>query len=118
MGGLVSVRAIDMMAQELPPALWSAEEPNLYVVVLTLLKKGAVLEAEASLVGLRRVEIRNRQLQVNRKPIMIKGANRHEHDERRGKACTEEGMLKDVLLLKKFNFNAVRCSHYPNIVQW
>ena len=49
---------------------------------------------------------------------MIKGANRHEHDERRGKACTEEGMLQDVLLLKKFNFNAVRCSHYPNIVQW
>ena len=92
-GGLVSVRAIDMMSQELPPALWSAEEPNLYVVVLTLLKKNAVLEAEASLVGLRQVEIRNRQLQVNQKPIMIKGANRHEHDERRGKACTEEGML-------------------------
>ena len=119
-GGLVSVRAIDMMSQELPPALWSAEEPNLYVLVLTLLKgkNKTVLEAEASLVGLRRVEIRNRQLQVNQKPIMIKGANRHEHDERRGKACTEEGMLKDVLLLKKFNFNAVRCSHYPNIVQW
>lgn len=117
-GGLVSVRAIDMTAQALPPALWSAEEPNLYVLVLTLLKGKAVLEAEASLVGLRKVEVRDRQLQVNRKPIMIKGANRHEHDERRGKACTEEGMLKDVLLLKKFNFNAVRCSHYPNIVQW
>ena len=121
-GGLVSVRAIDMTAQELPPALWSAEEPNLYVLVLTLLEgkkdKAVVLEAEASLVGLRKVEIRDRQLQVNRKPIMIKGANRHEHDERRGKACTEEGMLQDVLLLKKFNFNAVRCSHYPNIVQW
>ena len=69
-------------------------------------------------VGLRQVVIEKRQLLVNRKPVMIKGVNRHEHDERRGKAVTEQGMLDDVLLLKQLNFNAVRCSHYPNAVRW
>ena len=49
---------------------------------------------------------------------MIKGVNRHEHDERRGKAVTERGMLDDIFLLKQLNFNAVRCSHYPNCPRW
>lgn len=69
-------------------------------------------------VGFREVVIENRQLLVNRKPIMIKGVNRHEHDERRGKAVTERGMLDDIFLLKQLNFNAVRCSHYPNCLRW
>ena len=43
---------------------------------------------------------------------------RHEHDERRGKAVTEAGMMKDIEVLKQLNFNAVRCSHYPNCVRW
>ena len=66
------------------------------MLVLSLIKGKAVLEAEASLVGLRKVEIRDRQLQVNRKPIMIKGANRHEHDEQLGKYTDLAGMLLDI----------------------
>ena len=50
--------------------------------------------------------------------MIPQGVNRHEHDERRGKAVTEAGMLADVRLLKQLNFNAVRCSHYPNTVRW
>ena len=69
-------------------------------------------------VGFRQVVIEGRQLLVNRRPILVKGVNRHEHDERRGKAVTEAGMLEDVQLLKRLNFNAVRCSHYPNAVRW
>jgi beta-galactosidase len=69
-------------------------------------------------VGFRRVEMRGRQLLVNGKAVLLKGVNRHEHDDRRGKAVTEQGMLADVLLMKRLNFNAVRCSHYPNATRW
>ena len=62
--------------------------------------------------------VERRQLLVNRRPVLIQGVNRHEHDERRGKAVTEAGMLADVRLMKQLNFNAVRCSHYPNAMRW
>ena len=64
------------------------------------------------------MEVAGRQLRVNQRPILLKGVNRHEHDERRGKAVTEEGMQRDVQLLKQFNFNSVRCAHYPNHPRW
>jgi beta-galactosidase len=57
-------------------------------------------------------------MRINGQPVMIHGTNRHDHDERRGKAVTREGMLQDVLLMKKFNINAVRTSHYPNDPFW
>ena len=69
-------------------------------------------------VGFKRSEVNGHNLLVNNQPILIKGVCRHEHDERRGKALTEAGMLKDITLLKQLNFNAVRCSHYPNHVRW
>ncbi len=69
-------------------------------------------------VGMRRVEVAGRQLRVNGRPILLKGVNRHEHDERRGKAVTEAGMVRDIQLLKQFNFNSVRCAHYPNHPRW
>ena len=119
-GGLVQVRALDMTAAKQPPALWSAETPHVYVLVLSLVDaaSGAVLESESTQVGLRVIEIKDRQLHVNGRPIMIKGVNRHEHDAARGKAVTDEGMVQDIKLMKQFNFNAVRCSHYPNAERW
>ena len=62
--------------------------------------------------------VERRQLLVNQRPVLIQGVNRHEHDERRGKAVTEAGMLADVRLMKQLKFNAVRCSHYPNAMRW
>jgi len=119
-GGLVQVRALDMLAAKQPVALWSAEAPNVYVLVLSLVDGpgGAVLESESAQVGLRTVDIVDRQLRVNGRPIMIKGVNRHEHDAARGKATTDAGMVQDIKLMKQFNFNAVRCSHYPNAERW
>ncbi|KAK9846491.1 hypothetical protein WJX81_005231 [Elliptochloris bilobata] len=117
-GGLAQVR-VDLLAEGVQPALWSAEAPNLYVLVLSLLGTGgAHIESESCQVGLRRVEVAGRQLRVNGRPILLKGVNRHEHDERRGKAVTEEGMRRDLQLLKQFNFNSVRCAHYPNHPRW
>jgi len=101
------------------PKLWSAEEPTLYTVVTTLVAPdGKEVEHTASRVGFRRVEVRHRQMLVNGAPVRITGVNRHEHDDTHGKAVTREGMLLDVLTMKRFNVNAVRTSHYPNDAYW
>ncbi len=98
---------------------WSAEKPNLYKL-LVLLKNdsGKILECTAFKIGFKSVKIENKQLLLNGKPVLIKGVNRHDHDPYHGKAVPVEMMMKDILLLKQFNFNAVRTSHYPNDPQW
>jgi len=69
-------------------------------------------------VGFRSVEVRDRQLLVNGRRVMIRGVNRHEHDPLRGKAVGEASMLSDIRLMKQLNFNACRASHYPNHPRW
>ena len=100
-------------------ALWSDETPNLYTLVVSLLNPdGAVVECTSVRFGFRTVEVKDRQLLVNGKPVLIKGVNRHDFHERYGKTVPRETMLQDIKLLKQFNFNAVRTSHYPNDVYW
>lgn len=101
------------------PALWSAETPRLYTLTATLLdEQGQVLESTGLRLGFRRVEIRDRQLLVNGKRVLIRGVNRHEHDERTGKTVSLASMIQDVELMKQHNINAVRTSHYPNDEVW
>lgn len=101
------------------PRRWSAETPELYTVVTTLVGPGGdELEHTACRIGFRRVEVRDRQMLVNGAPVRITGVNRHEHDDTHGKAVTREGMLRDIRLMKQFNVNAVRTSHYPNDPHW
>ena len=69
-------------------------------------------------VGFRSVEVAGRQLLVNGRAVRICGVNRHDHDDRRGRAVTRELMEADARLMKQFNVNAVRCSHYPNDPYW
>lgn len=97
------------------PHKWSAETPHLYRLTLTLLdEQGAPIESEAYDVGFRAVEIRGGLLRVNGQPLLIRGANRHEHHPATGHAVTPADMEQDLLLMKRHNLNAVRCSHYPN----
>ncbi len=101
------------------PLLWSAESPNLYRVVVMLKdKNGAVIEAEACDVGFRKVEISQGLLKLNGKPLLIRGTNRHEHHPEKGQVMDRDTMLQDIVLMKQHNFNAVRCSHYPNHPMW
>ncbi|PTY02611.1 beta-galactosidase [Verrucomicrobia bacterium LW23] len=101
------------------PHVWSAESPELYTVVVTLKNpQGVEVESTSTRIGFRSVRIEDNELLINGKPVMIRGANRHEHDDTTGKTLTRESMLKDILLLKQHNFNAVRTSHYPNDVPW
>jgi Beta-galactosidase/beta-glucuronidase len=93
---------------------WNAETPNLYTLVISLKDaNGQVLEATSAKVGFRTIAIVNKQLLVNGQPILIKGVNVHEHNEVNGHYVTEELMLKDFELWKKFNVNTVRTCHYP-----
>ncbi len=95
------------------PRLWSAEEPWLYTL---LVSDGA--ETASCRVGFRTVEIRDGRLLVNGKPPLIRGINRHDHDDRRGRAVSRELMEADAGLMKRSNINAVRTSHYPNDPYW
>jgi beta-galactosidase len=112
---------VTLQARVAAPALWSSEAPNLYTVVVSLVRDapGAEpIEATSCRVGFRRVELGDRELLINGKPVMIAGMNRHEHDPERGKAVTREAMVADIRLMKQFGVNAVRCSHYPNAEAW
>jgi beta-galactosidase len=93
---------------------WSAETPYLYTLVVSLHSAdGGEVEATRTRIGFRTVEVRDRQLLVNGKPVYIKGVNRHEHHDRLGSAVDRETMRGDIAVLKEFNVNAVRTSHYP-----
>jgi len=97
------------------PFLWSAEQPHLYTLTITLKNpQGREIESTATRIGFRSIEIRDRNLLVNGKRIQINGVNRHDHHETKGKALDRETMRLDAISMKRFNFNAVRCSHYPN----
>ncbi|MGQ9621279.1 MAG: glycoside hydrolase family 2 TIM barrel-domain containing protein [Bacteroidales bacterium] len=97
------------------PLLWSAEIPNLYQVVFALKDfSGKIAEVISTPWGFRKIEIKDQQLWVNNRAILIKGVNRHEHDPFTGRHVSLEVMKMDVELFKQFNINTVRTSHYPN----
>ncbi|MBN2091510.1 DUF4981 domain-containing protein [candidate division KSB1 bacterium] len=97
------------------PLKWSAEKPNLYTLLLTLMDdKNQVLEVLEEKVGFRKIEVKDRQVLVNGVPIKIKGTNRHEHDAYTGRTMSREGIAYELKLMKQLNFNGVRTSHYPN----
>ncbi len=101
------------------PQKWSHEHPYLYTLVVVLRDgNGQPVQYFSTRIGFRKIEIRNRELLINGKAVLIKGVNRHEHDEKRGKALTMETMLADILLMKRHNINAVRTCHYPNDERW
>lgn len=98
---------------------WSAEDPNLYTLLVELLDaKGKLIEATSRRIGFRTVEVAGGEVRVNGKRIMIRGVNRHEHDPHTFRIVSEETMRKDIELMKAANINAVRTSHYPNDPRW
>lgn len=92
---------------------WSAESPTLYKLIV---RSGDEIIRQH--VGFRRIEIKDVQLLVNGKPILIKGVNRHEIDPDGGYVVSRERMEQDIKLMKILNINAVRTSHYPNDPYW
>ena len=91
------------------PVLWNAETPYLYTLVLS--SDG---ETITDRVGIRSVTIRNNTVLLNGQKIKIRGVNRHDSDPVNGYAVTLGQIKKDLAMMKAHNFNAIRCSHYPN----
>ena len=101
------------------PRKWSAEKPHLYRLLLTLSGNDEQpAERMACNVGFREVEIRNGLLHVNGQTVYLKGANRHEHHPETGHTVSTDSMIEDICLMKRFNLNAVRTSHYPDDSRW
>lgn len=99
------------------PKKWSSEEPNLYTMVISIKdKNGNVTEAKSCKVGFRSIEFskENGKMLINGKETYVYGVNRHDHHPTRGKAVTREDIKQDITTIKKFNFNFIRTSHYPN----
>lgn len=96
------------------PQLWTAEEPYLYTLLISLTgPDGSVAEVLPFSVGFRDIRIADQQLFVNGRPIKLRGVNHHDTDPDRGYAMTRMDMERDVILIKRHNMNAVRTSHYP-----
>ena len=100
------------------PLKWTAETPNLYTVRVSTLEKGSVTEVIPVKTGFRKIEIRDAQVLVNGQPVLFKGADRHELDPDGGYVVPRERMEQDIRIMKEFNINAVRTSHYPNDSYW
>ncbi|GGF83662.1 beta-galactosidase [Paenibacillus albidus] len=104
------------------PLKWSAEQPHLYTLVLTVLDAaGAVVQRTGCRIGFRRFELKDGLMLINGQRIVFKGVNRHEFSCDSGRALSydhPEDMLRDVQLMKTHNINAVRTSHYPNHPKW
>lgn len=111
--GQEKVVILELPVQE--PKKWSAEEPNLYHLLLAIEQEsGEKTEVIPIRVGFRRIEVRGNNFFVNGKAIRLNGVNRHDHHPDLGRAVPYETMREDVLMMKRHNINAVRTAHYPN----
>lgn len=100
------------------PKLWSAEEPNLYQLILEVFnEKGEVQETIPQMIGFRRFELTDGIMKLNGKRIVFKGVNRHEFSSKTGRAISEmskEELKTDIITMKRNNINAIRTCHYPD----
>ena len=97
---------------------WTAETPYLYTLYTILKQDGKVVEVIPQKVGFRNIEIKNAQLLVNGKPVLIKGVDRHELDPDGGYVVSIDRMIEDIKIMKQMNVNAVRTCHYPDDPRW
>ena len=99
------------------PKLWSAEEPNLYKLCVEVYdENGAMVEVLTQNVGFRRFEMVDGIMMLNGKRIVFKGANRHEFSSITGRVPNRDEVIKDIIVMKQNNINAIRTSHYPDDV--
>jgi beta-galactosidase/beta-glucuronidase len=120
-GSLVSggVKAVQTSLEISAPQKWSAEEPYLYTLLLTLASEnGSVKEVIPFRIGFRKVEVIHQALFINGVAVKLQGVNRHETDPDSGHAVSYAAMLRDITLMKQNNVNTVRTSHYIDDPRW
>lgn len=96
------------------PAKWTAETPNLYTLMLKLKDaSGQIIEVVTKKIGFREIELKQQALLINGAPVKLNGVNSHMQHPDLGRTMDIETMRKDLILMKQFNINCVRTSHYP-----
>ena len=93
---------------------WSAEIPNLYILKIEIYVDNELVEIISDRVGFRLLELKDKIYHLNGKRIVFNGVNRHEWSCETGRAITKDDMIKDMIIMKEHNINAIRTSHYPN----
>jgi beta-galactosidase len=100
------------LTQALP---WSAERPDRYRLLTQLVAPdGTIVEVHETWIGFTRIEVSDRRLRVNGKPIVLIGVNRHDHHPENGKTCSADDIRAELITMKRHNINAIRTAHYPN----
>lgn len=94
---------------------WTAETPSLYTVELELHCNGQSVQKVIYRTGFRRIEMIDNNFTVNGKVILLNGVNHHDYDPENGRTMDPEVLRQDILLMKRHNINALRCSHYPSV---
>ncbi|MGN0523403.1 MAG: glycoside hydrolase family 2 TIM barrel-domain containing protein [Eubacterium sp.] len=102
-----------MIMKALNVKQWNAEQPVCYDLILTLLSNGNELQCIRQKVGFKTVELEGCRYLLNGKAIKLKGVNHHDTHPVRGYAMTTDDLLRDIELMKDYNVNCVRTSHYP-----
>ncbi len=98
------------------PKKWTADSPNLYAMSLELLDaQGNVLDQIPTHIGFKETEIIDNVFYLNGAPIKVNSMNSHMQHPEKGHVMDEETIRKDFDILKNFNFNSVRTSHYPPV---
>lgn len=93
---------------------WTAETPYLYKLFMTVEDDGQIVEVIPQNVGFRNIRLNGETFLVNGVAIKFKGVNRHDYSPQNGRVVSREEIEKDIILMKQFNINAIRTSHYPN----
>ena len=108
-GELVSEGKDICIEAEIPKVhTWTAETPELYEFTVMTENQEVTVRC-----GFRKIEIKDKNFRVNNQVILLNGVNHHDYNPREGRRVTREQMESDIRLMKQYNINAVRCSHYP-----
>ena len=108
-GELVSEGKDICIEAEIPEVhTWTAETPELYEFTVMTENQEVTVRC-----GFRKIEIKDKNFRVNNQVILLNGINHHDYNPREGRRVTREQMESDIRLMKQYNINAVRCSHYP-----
>lgn len=92
---------------------WSAECPYLYDMIVTLSNGEEIIEAIRKNIGFKHIEINGNTFYFNNQPIKLLGVNHHDSMPKTGYTMTIEEMETDISLVKQYNANCIRTSHYP-----
>jgi evolved beta-galactosidase subunit alpha len=111
---LIKDKMVAFEKEVISPLKWSAEEPNLYTLLITIKQGEKVIQVISQKVGFRKIELKGEIFTVNGVPIKFKGVNRHDYNPVNGRVVAKEEIEADIKLMKQYNINAIRTAHYPN----